>query len=563
MGIVYYDVMFVISLVLLLAYAFMWQKHFDVNLTMIFVLVPLANLGYCWMARAESIREALLANKAIYISGCFLPLFVSLAIFGLCKIKINSFIRAILFLTSLVSYASVLTIGYNRWFYKSVSRDLTNGYVVLQKEYGPMHTVYMIFIVIYFLMGVAALTYSYFKRKDISHNLIALLFLPEMISVVTYFGLRYLYIDGTKVEMLPVTYNAALFVFIMIVYRLTLYDVTDSAIDSIVEKGNTGFASFDFKYRFLGSDEPALEMLPFLGDLKVDTAIKEECVISWLKDFREDPRKDRVHYRVDDKICLIAINYLVSGRRKVGYQLLITDDTKDQKYMEMLKDFNLQLEDKVREKTAHIEEMHNNLIISMAMMVESRDNSTGGHIKRTSEGVRILIEEMKKGGYEGLSESFCRNIIKAAPMHDLGKIAVKDAILTFEGRYNKEQREEMQKHAAEGARIVHEILKSTDDYEFHIIAENVAHYHHERWDGSGYPEGLKGEQIPLEARIMAVADVYDALVSKRCYKDSYSFERADSIIMDGFGTQFDASLKPYYVAARPLLEEYYRGINQD
>ena len=115
----------------------------------------------------------------------------------------------------------------------------------------------------------------------------------------------------------------------------------------------------------------------------------------------------------------------------------------------------------------------------------------------------------------------------------------------------------MKAHAAEGARIVHEILSGTDDHKFHIIAENVAHYHHERWDGSGYPEGLKGDEIPIEARIMAIADVYDALVSKRVYKDSMSFEQADSIILEGMGKHFDKSLERFYVSARPKIEEYY------
>ena len=118
----------------------------------------------------------------------------------------------------------------------------------------------------------------------------------------------------------------------------------------------------------------------------------------------------------------------------------------------------------------------------------------------------------------------------------------------------------MKEHAAEGARIVHEILKETDDEKFKVIAENVAHYHHERWDGSGYPEGLAGESIPLEARIMAIADVYDALVSKRVYKEAMSFEKADAIIMEGMGTQFDKSLEDAYVAARPQLEDYYRSL---
>ena len=105
---------------------------------------------------------------------------------------------------------------------------------------------------------------------------------------------------------------------------------------------------------------------------------------------------------------------------------------------------------------------------------------------------------------------------------------------------------------------MHEILKSTDDYSFHILAENVAHYHHERWDGTGYPDGLKGTDIPAEARIMAIADVYDALVSKRVYKEEFSFEEADRIILEGMGSQFDPALKTCYEAARPELEAYYQ-----
>ena len=115
---------------------------------------------------------------------------------------------------------------------------------------------------------------------------------------------------------------------------------------------------------------------------------------------------------------------------------------------------------------------------------------------------------------------------------------------------------------AEGARVIHEILLHTPDNSFKLVAENVAHYHHERWDGSGYPEGKKKEEIPLEARIMAVADVYDALVSKRVYKDAFSFEKADTIIKEGMGSQFDPALSGAYEKARPRLEAYYGGLSE-
>ena len=229
------------------------------------------------------------------------------------------------------------------------------------------------------------------------------------------------------------------------------------------------------------------------------------------------------------------------------------------KLADIRKNYNDELQKEVAAKTGKIIALHDNLVIGMATMVESRDNSTGGHIRRTSAGVRILTEAIRKDGALELSDSFCEKLIKAAPMHDLGKIAVDDSILRKPGRFTPEEYEEMKKHAAEGARIVREILSDSDDDEFLRIAENVAHYHHERFDGSGYPEKLKEDGIPIEARIMAIADVYDALVSKRVYKKEFSFDEADRIILEGMGTQFDPALRGIYEAARPKLEAYYAG----
>ena len=197
----------------------------------------------------------------------------------------------------------------------------------------------------------------------------------------------------------------------------------------------------------------------------------------------------------------------------------------------------------------------------MATMVEGRDNSTGGHIKRTSDCMAILINVMKEEKYQEFTEEFCTDIVRAAPMHDLGKITVDDAILRKPGRFTPEEFEQMKKHSSEGARIIKKILEGTDNTEFMNIAINVAHYHHERWDGSGYPSHLKGEEIPFEARIMAIVDVYDALVSKRVYKESMTFEEANKIILEGMGTHFDKRLEPYYLKARPKFEQYYRENN--
>lgn len=212
----------------------------------------------------------------------------------------------------------------------------------------------------------------------------------------------------------------------------------------------------------------------------------------------------------------------------------------------------------IKKKSEKIYAIQDSIIKAMAIMVESRDNSTGGHIYRTSDCVQIFVNHlMKENIYPDVSEQFYQKIVKAAPMHDLGKIAVDDEILRKEGKFTEEERTKMQVHSAEGARIVKFVLKESDDEEFKKITENVAHYHHEKWNGQGYPEKLSGEDIPFESRIMALADVFDALVSKRCYKESFSFDKAFSIIEESLGSHFDEKLGREFMKCRPFLEEYY------
>ena len=560
----YYGGIFCVSLLLTLLYAMMWHKHFSVHFTLIFCLIPITNLGYLLLTDAGDADAALIANKVIYVGGCFLQPIIMLCVFDLCHVKYTRWLRAAVFGLSSVIFLSMISAGHSALFYRSYEFVQQNGVGMLRKEYGPMHTVFVVTIVLYAVMSVAALAYAYFRKKDVSRRTIYLLLLTELLSVASYFA-RHLVEPW---EISPAVYTAAQIVFLIIIRRVCLYDITDTGIDTLVQTGATGFISFDFKGRYLGSNETAKHMLPELSALTVDrraedSAVMRETALRWLADFRADEKNDKVYYTRDGSTYLVSVTYLYNGHRRRGYQFFLTDDTKNQQYISLINQYNTDLRGEVAEKTAHIVEMHDRLILSMAAMVESRDNSTGGHIRRTSEGVRILTEEMQKDGALGLTEDFCRDLIKAAPMHDLGKIAVDDAVLRKPGRFTPEEFEKMKAHAAEGARIVHDILEGTDDHDFRRIAENVAHYHHERWDGSGYPEHLAGEQIPLEARIMAIADVYDALVSKRVYKDSMSFEQADKIITEGMGTQFDKALEPYYIAARPRLEAYYRTVQAE
>ena len=557
----YYGAMLGLSLIMLIMYVSIWHKHFDTRITLIFALVPVANLGYFLASLATTDVAYIAANKLTYIGGCYLQLIIMLAIFSQCKINVKRPITVALFVISTIIYLSSLTIGIDGIdiFYKGYSFKITEiGPVLYDKHYGFMHTAFYALFIIYFALGIGAIVYSYFKKKQVSRKTIFLLFTPQLIAVVTFFGLKS---NVFGVDLVPATYFIGEVSYLIIVFRMRLYDIGDSSIDSLMENGDTGFVSFDFKYNYIGSNDTAKKIFPALNDLTVDgTALKNEFIaktmIAWLNDFASDQSKNSVVYEVGEASYLVNMTYLFDGRKKRGYQLYVTDDTSNQKYIKLINQYNDELQAEVEQKTANIVRMHDNFILGMATMVESRDNSTGGHIKRTSQAVKFIIDKMQADG-ANFSEQFCRDVVKAAPMHDLGKIAVDDAILRKPGRYTPEEFEQMKKHAAEGAHIVRTILEDTDDVEFKKIAENVAHYHHERWDGSGYPEGLKGNEIPIEARIMAIADVYDALVSKRVYKEKMSFAEADKIIMEGMGKHFDPSLEKYYVAARPDLEKYY------
>lgn len=565
----FYCGMFSLSFICTAVYLFMWHKHFDVNFTMIFTLVPITCLGYFLSSLSRSAEEAVLAMKVIYIGGCFLQLFMILNIFNLCRINITKWGRIALFLICSVLYMPILNMGYGNSFYKSVSFTIEDGNGVLSKEYGFWHTVVYVVWVVFFTAGMATVIYSWIKKKQVPRSVLGLSFLPYIACILSYFLLREIV---SQIDFLPLGYVVTEIMYLIIVYRVNLYDVSDTVIDSMVKEQGIGYISFDFNNRYLGSNATAKQIVPELADTAVDERFgdrpAQRKISHFIECFKENPEDNTFTYTLsggndeEDRIFNVKVNYLYDNDRKRGYIVTFIDDTTNYKYIRLLDTYNEDLRQEVEEKTRHIVEMHDNLIMSLAMMVESRDNSTGGHIKRTREGVRILIEEIIREGSLPLQEEFCRDVIKAAPMHDLGKIAVDDAVLRKPGKFTDEEYEKMKHHAEEGARVIHEILMKTDDALFKKIAENIAHYHHERWDGSGYPDGLSGEQIPLEARIMAIADVYDALVSNRVYKEAFGFEKADRIIMEGMGSQFDPALQTAYQNARPKLEAYYQGLEE-
>ncbi|MBR1472018.1 MAG: HD domain-containing protein [Lachnospiraceae bacterium] len=205
----------------------------------------------------------------------------------------------------------------------------------------------------------------------------------------------------------------------------------------------------------------------------------------------------------------------------------------------------------VKQQAQTIGEMQSGLIVILADLVENRDESTGDHIKKTAAYTRIIMEGLRKKGYyaDQLTDKFMDDVEKSAPLHDVGKIAVPDAILNKPGKLTDEEFAVMKTHTTAGKQIMEEAIAKVHGESYLTEARNLAAYHHEKWNGKGYPEGLSGEDIPLSARIMAVADVFDALVSKRVYKPAFSFEKAMGIIKEDAGTHFDPLVAEVFIEA--------------
>jgi putative two-component system response regulator len=215
----------------------------------------------------------------------------------------------------------------------------------------------------------------------------------------------------------------------------------------------------------------------------------------------------------------------------------------------------LDIDGLIRERTERIKRLQNSIMIVLANVVEERDKDTGGHNDRTAEYIKILIEALiHRGVYsDEISGWDIEKVVSAARLHDMGKIHVMDTILNKPGKLNEEEYEQIKLHSREGVNIIDRMIKHTGEEEFLFNAKLFAEYHHERWDGTGYPHKLKGTDIPLHGRIMAVVDVYDALVSKRPYKEAYTHEKSIGIISEESGKHFDPKIVEVFLEIQDQL----------
>lgn len=531
--------------------------------SLVFFALFVCCVGHLELALSTTEEGARIALIMCYAGSVFLPFFVFCATLQVCKIHLPSAIKLLLFSLSFAILGFVCTIGYSDFYYKSfeyvVSSGVGNYYV---DEYGPGHDIFNFALLLYLVASFGTIIYSIVTKRNVSYKSLVAMAMIESASIVSFLLARHMEND---MLIMPAVYVFDQFVTLYMCLYVKRYDLTQSVLQALEEDNSNGYVSISENLKYLGGNEIALSYFPDLKNCRIDHTLDSKSTVTkffkdWILEIKKGTYTEEKEFSVDDRhFKCFAKKTSLSGK---SYATLfrIEEDTAYYRYVQMLGSDNSRLEQLAKANATQIHAIQEQMIIGMANMVESRDSSTGGHIKRTSKVVSILAEELLKHPDNKYDEKFFAAVVTAAPMHDLGKIAIDDQILRKPGKFTDEEFSIMKSHAEKGAVIVENLLSQIEEPHFIQIAKNVANYHHERYDGNGYPSRLSGEQIPYEARIMAIADVYDALVSKRCYKSQMSFAEANEIIMNSMGTHFDPSLKQAFINCKPKLEEYYSNI---
>lgn len=310
---------------------------------------------------------------------------------------------------------------------------------------------------------------------------------------------------------------------------------------------NSGSGSGTVKYYIVSF------LANYIDDINADTNTMDQYITAEVDVVSKKMERSIEIAQMSEIVCILCIGIVAA----VCIILCVNITSRLEKYKNQLEEENERKTQALIEHSQRMLAIQDSTIIGMANLIESRDEDTGEHVKRTSKYVELLTREAQKAGYfiNILTNDYAELLVKAAPMHDIGKISVSDSILQKPGKLTTEEYEIMKGHTTAGGRIVTEVLANIENQEYIDIAAQVAEGHHEKWDGSGYPKGLSGNEIPICARIMAVADVFDALVSKRCYKDPMSVDQAFSIIEESAGSHFDPVLAKLFCGIRREVEE--------
>lgn len=531
----FYFIIFVLSLIMLIR-VLVTNKKVDTLILVGISLLVINCLGRYMLASSKTLEVAILANKAIYVGACYLPIIMLLFLGKLCNIRIHKIWIALLTLGSSIVMGGALTIGKMEIYYKNAELAFGDGYSYLIKTYGPLHKLHIVMTFIYMAIMISFVIYAIRHRKEISTRTVVTI---SGIGLVVFFTYLIERISGSSISFLAIGYLIGIAFLTKYFERINMYDMSANISNSLERMSRYGYLAFDNKYRYISANTFIKELFPEIETWIVDEEVPVsdsyfyKVVVEYLKEWNGQENINKIININKDyyKLSIRRITYGTKGKN--GYLLEFNDCTMEKKYSDAVENYGEAMERDVTEKTRALQDeqkktknLYLQTVTALSEAVDAKDRYTSGHSKRVAEYSRRIAERLGKSTEEQ------EEIYRAGLLHDIGKIRIPVEIINKTGKLTDEEYDIIRIHPITGYHILRGIAGDN------VIATG-AKYHHERYDGNGYPNGLAGNEIPEVARILGVADSYDAMTSNRSYRDGLQREIVRGEIEKGKGTQFD------------------------
>lgn len=518
---------------------------------MIISFISILMTGYFFRIEADTLSELVIAQKIIYLGGCSLYYFMLRFYLLFCRIKLDNRLNAFLILENVVMTVITFTFDRHQLFYRSFRMIKKQGFYILDKEYGPFHMVYIVGVLAYcmamFAVSVWHTKVSRKNRNKQSWQLIIVALCPTVPYVIEK-------IYDLSFDIVPFGLAVGVGLMLYLMYFERIYDLQNVARDFVFTSIDAALIVVDSQNRYKGSNALARSIFSELKNVVLNEEIPliSERMNDILKGNSED-------LSFEGRVYEMNVRRIEKKGEMIGMVIWLSDVTDQRKYLQFLQNYQNELRVEVDKKTKVLQRVQEQIILGFANIIEDRDHVTGGHVKRTSGYVNIIVKHIKdRARFEEFKDySYAKHVCQAAPLHDIGKIGIPDVILNKTGKFEPHEFEIMKAHTTIGRKMIDKTLNSLEDREYYELARQMAGCHHERWDGTGYPNGIRGEEIPVCARIMAVADVFDALTSKRPYKEEFPMEKAFRIITEGRGTSFDPDIVDVFLEAREEIVRFH------
>ena len=530
-----YFIVFLLSLYMFASFLIN-NKKID-SLLLLFALLVVINCGgYYFLYISTSLDMAIFANKFLYVGGCFAPLFTVLLLCRLCNLKMPKPLVLFLSLYSTLVWGLVFTIGKSTIYYKHVELGYANGYNFVIKEYGPAHILYPIMIAVYGLVMLYYMIYAIRQKCEVSLQVV-LTIGTTGVAVISMYILEKIF--HLNVALAPLGYLLGLGLITKYYARINMYDLSSNLAVSMEKMEDYGYLIFDKQHRYFYANQFIKELFPEIKNWKIDQPVPSsetylyQAIVKYLIEWTGKNTGDKT-INVKDRYFKLHIRSISYGRKKdVGYLMELTECTSEHKYYSFLEEYNVSMENEINEKTKELRKQQQQAknfflqtVTALSEAVDAKDRYTSGHSRRVADYSRRIAARM------GKSKEEMDEIYYTGLLHDVGKIRIPVEIINKPGKLTDEEYNIIKIHPVTGYHILRSISENNN------LAIG-AKYHHERFDGKGYPSGLSGKNIPEIARILCVADAYDAMTSNRSYRNALPQEVVRSEIEKGKGTQFD------------------------